>query len=47
MMEELGRNYNHYLMDYIRDKNGIPKETYSQMKTRITTDYQLLEEKYM
>lgn len=46
-MEELGRNYNHYLMDYIRDKNGIPKETYSQMKTRITTDYELLEEKYV
>lgn len=46
-MEELGRNYNHYLMDYIRDKKGIPKETYSQMKTRIITDYELLEEKYV
>lgn len=45
-MEDLGRNYNHYLMDYIRDKDGIPKETYSQMKTRIVTDYKLLEEKY-
>lgn len=47
MINSLGRNYNHYLMDYIRDENGIPKETYSQMKTRITTDYQLLQEKYM
>lgn len=47
MMDRLGRNYNHYLMDYIRDEKGIPKETYSQMKTRISTDYELLEERYM
>lgn len=47
MMDKLGRNYNHYLMDYIRDEKGIPKETYTQMKTRITTDYELLKERYL
>ena len=39
---QLGRNYNHYLMDYIRDDYGIPKETYAQMKERIIADYELL-----
>ncbi|WP_196001610.1 glycoside hydrolase [Clostridium sp. 1001271B_151109_B4] len=47
MMDKLARNYNHYLMDYIRDEKGIPKETYTQMKTRITTDYELLKERYL
>lgn len=43
---ELNRKYNHYLMDYIRDEYGVPKETYQQMKNRIMTDYQLLEDSY-
>lgn len=43
---QLGRNYNHYLMDYIRDDYGIPKETYAQMKERIIADYELLEKAY-
>ena len=44
--KELNRKYNHYLMDYIRDEYGVPKETYQQMKNRIITDYQLLEKSY-
>lgn len=35
----LDRNYNHYLMDYIRDEYGIPRESYEQMKLRIDFDY--------
>ncbi|MCR5404462.1 MAG: glycoside hydrolase [Butyrivibrio sp.] len=46
MARYLGRDYNHYLMDYIRDANDIPMETYSQMKSRISGDYQLLQDAY-
>lgn len=42
----LGRRYNHYLMDYIRDKNGVPKESYQRMKDRISYDYEKLEKVY-
>ncbi|MDE7132086.1 MAG: glycoside hydrolase [Lachnospiraceae bacterium] len=35
----LGRDYNHYLMDYIRDEYGIPRESYGQMKERLDFDY--------
>lgn len=42
----LDRNYNHYLMDYIRDKYGIPKESYGKMKLRIEYDYAALEKIY-
>lgn len=42
----LGRKYNHYLMDYIRDKNYVPKESYERMKNRISYDYQKLESTY-
>lgn len=42
----IGRNYNHYLMDFIRDENSIPKETYDEMKKRILLDYTLMEEVY-
>lgn len=34
----LGRKYNHYLMDYIRDEYGIPKESHDRMKARISYD---------
>ncbi len=40
------REYNHYLMDYIRDENNIPKETYSEMNNRIDYDYEKLYEVY-
>lgn len=32
-------DYNHYLMDYIRDKNRIPIENMSQLTSRINYDY--------
>lgn len=43
----LSRRYNHYLMDYIRDKDGVPKEGYERMKDRISYDYEKLENIYM
>lgn len=42
----LDGNYNHYLMDFIRDESGIPKETLTQMKERIANDYILMQEVY-
>lgn len=42
----LDRNYNQYLMDFIRDENKIPKETYDEMKERISKDYKLMDEIY-
>ncbi len=46
MASYLGRNYNHYLMDFIRDKDDIPMESYSQMAERVNTDYSLMKEVY-
>lgn len=43
---KVNREYNHYLMDYIRDEHGIPVETYEEMKQRITNDYQRLSSIY-
>ncbi len=42
----LGRNYNQYLMDFIRDENQIPKESYDEMKNRVSGDYDLMDEVY-
>lgn len=42
----LGRKYNHYLMDFIRDEDGIPKESYNRMKARIDYDYETLRDAY-
>ncbi len=39
---KINRKYNHYLMDYIRDENGIPLESYDEMKQRIDNDYKSL-----
>lgn len=44
--EYLGREYNHYLMDYLRDENYMPIESYSAMKERISYDYELMEKVY-
>lgn len=38
--------YNHYLMDYLRDEDGQPKETYAEMKERINFDYEEMQETY-
>lgn len=43
---EIGHVYNHYLMDYLRDKDGIPKEGYNRMKERISRDYRSMRETY-
>lgn len=43
----LGRKYNHYLMDYIRDENQYPLESYKVMKARIDYDYERLRDIYM
>jgi hypothetical protein len=43
----LGRKYNHYLMDYIRDEYGIPKESYAKMKERVSYDYEALRDVYI
>lgn len=42
----LGRNYNHYLMDYIRDEDGTPVESKDAMESRITQDYRYMEQIY-
>lgn len=42
----LDRNYNHYLMDYIRDEYGIPMEGFNEMKKRISHDYKKVQEIY-
>ena len=42
----LGRNYNHYLMDYIRDRYHVPRESYNHMKSRISYDYRRMKEIY-
>ena len=42
----LGRSYNHYLMDYIRDENDFPVESYLALKERISNDYTMLRDIY-
>lgn len=42
----LGRDYNHYLMDYIRDEDRVPVETRTGMENRIAGDYRLMEQIY-
>lgn len=43
----IGRRYNHYLMDYARDADGVPKESERHMRLRIASDYMLLRDIYM
>jgi hypothetical protein len=38
-VETIETDYNHYLMDYIRDENRIPVEDISQLTNRINYDY--------
>ena len=42
----LKRRYNHFLMDYVRDEDGIPKESYNKMKARVAYDYERLRDIY-
>ncbi|MDV4149887.1 glycoside hydrolase [Clostridium sp. AL.422] len=46
LSNKIRRNYNHYLMDYIRDEYYLPKENYNEMKERIDYDYKKLYEIY-
>jgi hypothetical protein len=36
------REYNHYLMDFIRDENDVPMESFQQMQERIAGDYEAM-----
>ena len=42
----LRRDYNHYLMDFIRDENRLRTESVTQMQERIAWDYKKMEELY-
>lgn len=42
----MGRKYNHYLMDYLRDEKDFPKESYDMMQDRISYDYEKLRDVY-
>lgn len=38
--DQIRRDYNHYLMDFIRDEDNVPIESYDEMKNRIDFDYE-------
>lgn len=42
----IDRDYNHYLMDYIRDEDSVPTESYEEMKKRVDYDYESLNKIY-
>jgi hypothetical protein len=42
----LERRYDHYLMDYTRDEDGVPTETTPQMAQRLQDDYTLMRDIY-
>ena len=46
LQDTIDRDYNHYLMDYIRDEDSVPLESYDEMKARISNDYKKLSEIY-
>lgn len=44
--EYLRRDYNHYLMDFLRDEDRLRQESEEQMNARIERDYELLRAAY-
>ena len=42
----LKRDYNHYLMDFLRDENRLRSESESAMEERVAWDYEKMEELY-
>lgn len=42
----LRRDYNHYLMDFLRDENRLRTESVAEMEERIAWDYEKMEEIY-
>jgi hypothetical protein len=43
----LKRDYNHYLMDFMRDEDRIREESVDEMQQRIQTDYELMQQNYI
>ncbi|MBO4457489.1 MAG: glycoside hydrolase [Butyrivibrio sp.] len=46
MHKYFGRNYDHFLMDYIRDENGVPMESFVEMQKRVSGEYDLMRDEY-
>lgn len=46
MAQYLGKDYNQYLMDYMRDENKLPVETISAMRQRVSGEYSLMKDIY-
>ncbi|NLL92459.1 MAG: glycoside hydrolase [Ruminococcaceae bacterium] len=46
LRQYMRREYNHYLMDYIRDEYDIPMESNRLMRERVKLDYQEMEQLY-
>lgn len=46
MATYLGKDYNQYLMDFLRDEDKLPIETIATMKRRVSTEYNLMQELY-
>lgn len=42
----LRRDYNHYLMDFLRDENRLRTESVEEMEERVAWDYEKMEELY-
>ena len=42
----LRRDYNHYLMDFLRDKDRLREESEAEMRRRISWDYEQMREDY-
>lgn len=47
MARYLGREYTHYLMDFIRDENNLPIESNAGMQSRISGEYDIIKSEYM
>lgn len=46
LSQYLRRNYDHYLMDFLRDEDGLPQESYEEMLQRIDADYTNMRDVY-
>jgi len=46
LSQYIHRDYDHYLMDFIRDRDGVAIENYSEMKNRIELDYDKMKTLY-
>ncbi len=46
LAQYIQRDYDHYLMDFIRDRDGVSLENYTEMQNRITLDYNKMNDIY-